>query len=130
MDALRVLSQSGMSLIDPLDLYLAFAPFFFRVLQTHLRFFFLKFFFFICTHSWVIISNYELVPIHGLFHPIYGVLSWFMGLCTLFKGPLFWTCNPFKFGVATMSTTKFLLNNMAFYFIIKWHIIKFDPNLF
>ena len=100
MDALRILSQSGMSLIDPLDLYLAFALFFLRLLQTHFRFFFLNFFFFflICTHSWVIISNYELVPIHGLFHPIYGVLSWFMGFCTLFKGLLFWTCNPLNLG--------------------------------
>ena len=96
--SLRVLSQSGMSLIDPLDLYWAFAPFFFRLLQTIQGFYFFYFLFFICTHSWVIISNYELVPIHGPFHPICGVLSSFMGFCTLFKGSLFWTCNLLNLG--------------------------------
>ena len=131
MDALRVLSQSGMSLIDPLDLYLAFALFFLRLLQTHFRFFFLNFFFFfhlhpflghyiqlwVGTHSWALSPHlWGFVLVHGILH--------------LIQGSLVLDLQPFKFGVATMSTTKFLLNNMAFYFIIKWHISKFDPNLF
>ena len=73
MDALRILSQSGMSLIDPLDLYLAFALFFLRLLQTHFRFFFLNFFFF------------SFAPILGSLYPI---MSWypFMGSFTPFMG--------------------------------------------
>ena len=113
--SLRVLSQSGMSLIDPLDLYWAFAPFFFRLLQTIQGFYFFIFYIFhlhpflghyiqlwVGTHSWA------LSPHLWGFVFVHGVLPSFMGFCTLFKGSLFWTCNPFKFGVATMSTTKFL----------------------
>ena len=82
--SLRVLSQSGMSLIDPLDLYWAFAPFFFRLLQIHLRFFF---FFhlhpflghyiqlWVGTHSWALSPHlWGFVLVHGILHLIQGFL--------------------------------------------------------
>ena len=86
--SLRVLSQSGMSLIDPLDLYWAFAPFFFRLLQTIQGFYFFIFYIFhlhpllghyiqlwVGTHSWALSPHlWGFVFVHGVLHLIQGFL--------------------------------------------------------
>ena len=85
---ITIFCNLGMSIIDPLDLYWAFAPFFFRLLQTIQGFYFFIFYIFhlhpflghyiqlwVGTHSWALSPHlWGFVFVHGLLHLIQGFL--------------------------------------------------------